>query len=463
MQYLFKEVSSLDRRCYEELVLSEDILMEHAADGMADFIRKRYMPEQRITVVCGGGNNGADGIALARLLHGEYGVSLYLPFGARSPMAQLQKRRAEAIGVVFDDRLKEADVLVDALFGSGFSRGFDAETADLLKQMNMMASEKIACDMPSGLHLDGTLEADTFNADVTLTMGALKLGMYSDAAKERVGEIHVQDLGLYRKLYESSSKWQLLEKKDMWLPYRNAKDSHKGDYGHLGVICGEKEGAAVMAAGAALRFGCGLVTLLSNERITIPYELMRSHLLPPATTAIALGMGLGQEFSESELSSLLKNELPLLLDADIFSHPMLSDLLQRQNIILTPHPKEFCILLKRCGLADISVNELQKDRFGYVEMFAEAFSHVTLLLKGANVIISGEGRFFINPHGTNVLAKGGSGDVLSGMAGALLAQGRTPLDAAIGASLAHTAAAALWEKNGYAFTPFDLIGNLALL
>jgi hydroxyethylthiazole kinase-like uncharacterized protein yjeF len=463
MQYLFKEVSSLDRRCYDEFGLSEDILMEHAADGMADFIRQRYGPKQSIVIVCGGGNNGADGIALARLLHGDHAVSVYLPFGARSPMAQLQKSRAEAIGVVFNDKLGEADILVDALFGSGFSRSFNSETAGLLKQMNTMRSEKIACDMPSGLHLDGTLENDTFSADTTLTMGGLKLGMYSDAAKECVGDIRVLDLGLSRKLYESVSKWQLLEKEDMQLPCRNAKNSHKGSYGHLGVVCGEKEGAAVMAAGAALRFGCGLVTLLSNERVNIPYELMQSHLLPSTTTAIALGMGLGQEFSESELSSLLKNGLPLLLDADIFSHPMLPDLLKRRSIVLTPHPKEFCILLKRCLLADISVDELQKDRFGYVEMFAEAFPDAILLLKGANVIIAGHGRFFINPHGSNVLAKGGSGDVLSGLVGSLLAQGVEPLDAAISASLAHTAAAALWEKNGYALTPSDLIGNLAHL
>ena len=143
--------------------------------------------------------------------------------------------------------------------------------------------------------------------------------------------------------------------------------------------------------------------------------------------------------------------------------PMLPDLLKRQNIVLTPHPKEFCTLLKRCSLADISVDELQKERFRYVEMFAKAFPDATLLLKGANVIIAAGERFFINPHGTNVLAKGGSGDVLSGLAGSLLAQGAEPLDAAVNASLAHTAAAALWEKNGYAMTPSDLIENLALL
>ncbi len=329
--------------------------------------------------------------------------------------------------------------------------------------MNAASAVKIACDIPSGLHLDGTLEAETFRAETTLTMGALKRGMFSDAAKACVGRIEVLNLGLSRSMYETGSSWQLLDSEDMKLPNRIRHDTHKGTYGHLGVICGEKEGAGVIAASAALRFGCGLVTLLSNEKVNVPYELMQSHLLPSTTTAMALGMGLGQEFSESELTQLLDHSLPLILDADIFEHPMLSTLLKRQNVVLTPHPKEFISLLRHCSLADISVSELQSRRFDYAALFSRAYPHVTLLLKGANVIIASSGQYFINPHGTNVLAKGGSGDVLSGLVGALLAQGYTPLDATVNASLAHTRAAAMYDKNSYAMTPLDLIENLASL
>jgi len=463
MQYLFNEVASLDQRCYEQFGLSEDLLMEHAADGMADYIRAHYAHLQSVTIVCGAGNNGADGIALARLLQEDYAVTLCLLMGTKSPMATLQLKRAKALDLHLEYEIVDADLLVDALFGSGISRAFDAQTSRLLQQMNAMDAVKIACDVPSGLHLDGSVEAETFYADVTLSMGALKRGMYSDAAKEAVGEIYVINLGIARSMYETEAPWQLLEQKDLKLPHRYRADVHKGSYGHLGIICGEKEGAAMLAGEAALRFGVGLVTLLSNEKVPLPPALMQSHLLPETTTALAIGMGLGQEFATSELTSLLAHTLPLLLDADIFAHPLMLTLLERKASVLTPHPKEFTVLLKLTGIADITVAQLQSNRFVYVERFMKVFPACTLVLKGANVIIAHAGEFYINPHGTNALAKGGSGDVLSGIIGALLAQGYSPLDAAISGSLAHTAAAALWHKNSYALRPEDIIDALVSL
>lgn len=463
MQNLFTEVGSLDQRCYNDFALSEDILMEHAADGMADFIHNQYSDHERICIVCGAGNNGADGIALARLLHGDFDVSLYLSFGVRSTMTKLQYQRAQAVGVKIVDELQECDILIDALFGSGFSRSFDEETKELLQAMNDLDADKIACDMPSGLRLDGTMEKESFVADVTLTMGALKRGMFSDAAKEIVGSVYVIDLGVSRKIYERTSEWKLLDIEDLHLPFRYEHDSHKGTYGHLSVICGEKPGASIMTGSAALRFGAGLVTLISNTSEQIPYALMQSHLLPETTTAIALGMGLGTEFSNEELLSLLDNELPLLLDADIFAHPLFSDLINRKHLVLTPHPKEFTTILRVCGLADIDIRELQQNRFYYVELFCRAYPNATLVLKGANVIIAQCESFYINPHGTNALAKGGSGDVLAGLIAALIAQGHTTINAAIHGSLAHTAAAAAVEKNSYALTPGDLIEAVTTL
>ncbi len=463
MQYLYPEVGSLDRRCYEQFRLSEEILMEHAADGMADFIAAEFEPGSSVCIVCGPGNNGADGIVLARLLHESFDVTLMLPYGAKSELCRLQLERAEAIGVRSVETPQPCDVLVDALFGSGFTRAFDGTAATLMRRLNGMGGFKLACDLPSGLHPDGTLEPDTFRADVTLTMGALKRCLYSDAAKDVVGRIGVVDLGVAREVYETGSDWKLLDEEELMLPFRGREDAHKGSYGHLGVLCGEKEGAAVIAGSAALRFGTGLVTLLSNEQLQLPYELMQSHLLPPTVTAIALGMGLGQEFAHHELERLLDHDLPLVVDADLFAHPMLPALLERPDVVLTPHPKEFTLLLQRCGIAEIDAATLQRDRFGYVEAFAKAYPNAVLMLKGANVIIAAEGAFYVNPHGSNVLAKGGSGDVLAGLVGALLAQGYTPRDAAINASLAHTAAAAAFEGNNYALTPFDLIDRLAEL
>jgi ADP-dependent NAD(P)H-hydrate dehydratase / NAD(P)H-hydrate epimerase len=463
MQNLYLEVDSLDRRCYNDFYLSEEILMEHAADGMGDYIRRHFDKGRHIIIVCGSGNNGADGLVLSRLLAGDFNVAIMLPHGVKSPMCQLQFDRIKALHVSVIDTLEPCDILIDALFGSGFSRAFDPATALLLEQMNRTDAFKIACDMPSGLHRNGVLEPETFQADVTLTMGALKRGLYSDAAKTVCGSVEVIDLGISRSRYETPSSWQLLDCDDLKLPHRTLLDSHKGSYGHLGVICGEKEGAAIMAGSAALRFGTGLVTLISNEHVQIPFDLMQSHLLSSNTTALLLGMGLGQEFDHHELFGFLDHTLPLLLDADMFYHPLLLNLLERSNVVLTPHPKEFSALYKACGLGDITVAALQNDRFGYVERFCSAYPHLTLLLKGANVIIAQNQRFFINPHGSAILAKGGSGDILAGLIGALLAQGYDPLEAAIQGSLAHTTAAMRLTCNNYAMTPQDLISTLAIL
>lgn len=463
MQNLYEEVGSLDRRCCERYALSEALLMEHAAEAMASEIRRRFAAGSRVAVVCGAGNNGADGMALARLLQGAYEVTMAVPFGAKSPMAVLQLECSGRIGLEASPLPERCDVLVDALFGSGLSRPLEEEALTLLRRMNALGAFKIACDMPSGLRADGTVDVLSFKAELTVTMGALKRGMFSDAAKERVGEIVVADLGVGRSLYETESAWKLLDRGDLCLPYRTAADVHKGSFGHLGVVCGEKQGAAVIAGSAALRFGAGLVTLLCNEPVNAPYELMQSHLLPSTVNAVALGMGLGQEFSEVELQAFLRTEQPLLLDADIFAHPLLPELLKRDQIVLTPHPREFTTLLHRTGIASIGTAELQRERFRYAEAFCRAYPNTVLLLKGANVIIGQGERFFVNPHGSSVLAKGGSGDVLGGLVGALLAQGYTPLNAALHASLAHTEAAGSFEGSSYALTPNDLIEGVCRL
>lgn len=463
MKLLFKETSFLDKRCYEEFALSEDILMEHAADGMADYVCAKFQKKSSVLVVCGAGNNGADGIALARLLHKEYDVKIYLAFGVKSEMAKLQLQRAQLVGVEFVEELIEADIVVDALFGSGLSRSFDEKTESVIEKLNAFKAFKIACDLPSGLKDEGSCERVTFKADVTLSMGALKLNAFLDEAKDYVGELRVLDLGITRSVYELPSKYKLLEEGDLVLPHRDRQDSHKGSFGHLAVLCGEKVGAAVIASEAALHFGAGLVTLVSNENVQIPYEIMLSHSLPSNTTAIALGMGLGVEFSNEELEKILSNNLPLVLDADIFYHEMILELLKRKNIVITPHPKEFVELLRVTKIATINISELQANRFKYVEMFTEIFKDTTLLLKGANVIIASEGEVFVNPLGSSRLAKGGSGDVLSGLIASLLAQGYDAKSATINASLAHTLALKHSMKNSYAYTPSDIIEGVCKL
>lgn len=463
MQNIYLDVSSLDQRGVTKFALSEEIMMEHAAMAMASLIRSRFNLNSSVLIVCGSGNNGADGLALARLLERDYRVTLHIPFGASSPLAHLQRERAEALGLKHTPIEGDYDVIVDALFGSGLNRPLGPTAIEAMVLMNQMGGFKIACDVPSGLYAEGTFDSHVFYADITLTMGAYKRSLFSDSAKEVCGEILVADLGVHKSRYETPSNWQLLERQDLMLPNRIRASSHKGNYGHLAVVCGEKTGASVIAGSAALRFGTGLVSLISNENVSIPYELMQSHSIPSTATAIALGMGLGVEFCDDELSCLLDNTLPLILDADIFYHPLLTKLLKRSHLVLTPHPKEFTQILRLCGIADIDVSTLQNNRFTYVEQFCSAYPNAVLVLKGSNVIIGQGEQFYINPLGTVALAKGGSGDVLSGLIGALLAQGNTPLFAAIQGSLAHTLAARKFDKNNYALTPSDLIERITAL
>ena len=463
MQNIFDEVASLDSRCYKDFFLSEDLLMEHAAEGMASYLRANFSKTSTLIVMVGSGNNGADGIALARLLHGYFDVSLFFVKEPKSQMALLQEKRAIAVGVAFINELKECDIIVDAMVGTGFNGEFTPQLKQILTTLNAAKAFKIACDVPSGLKRSGESTQETFIADVTLTMGALKKSLFLDEAKDFVGKIEVLDLGISRCVYETSSNWHLLDITDLQLPIREKQDSHKGSFGHLSLLSGEKVGASILSAQAALRFGAGLVTLVGENTFNIPYEIMSATTLPKNCTALALGMGLGVNFSQKKLENYLKNTLPLIIDADIFSMPILLDLLKRSKIVLTPHPKEFVQVLQTTHLAEINIDELQKNRFKYVELFCKNYPNAVLLLKGANVIIAKENEFFINPHGSSKLAKGGSGDVLSGLIGSLLAQGRTPLNAAINASLAHTKLAQNYTLSDFSLTPNDLINGIGNL
>ena len=466
MQKLFDEVGFLDKRCYEEFGLSEDILMEHAANGMAEYIRAKFPKKAKVLVVCGSGNNGADGLALSRLLYKDYAVEIFVLKEPKSEMAQLQDKRAHAIHVKRTLYLNESDVIVDAIFGTGFKGSLDVESKSVLQTLNKLNGYKIACDIPSGLQINGECEIDCFRADMTLTMGALKKSLFNDQAKEYVGDIKVLDLGLSREIYETDANWNLLCEEDMDLPFRDAKDTHKGTYGHLVLGVGEKIGASLISALSALNFGTGLVTLLSQDTqiaSAIPYELMLSKTLPSNTSALALGMGLGVSFDTERLKTYLDNTLPLIIDADIFSMPIVLEILQREKLVITPHPLEFVRLLKLTGLAEISVEQLQNRRFHYAELFSQKYPHVVLLLKGANVIIAHNGEYFINANGTSALAKGGSGDVLSGLIGSLLAQGYEPLNATITASLAHAKIALDYTGSDFSLTPDDLIKGIGKL
>lgn len=461
MQKIFDEVGSLDKRCYEKFSLSEDILMEHAANCMALHIEEKYHDKKSILIVCGSGNNGADGIALSRLLHTKFNVSLYFYKDTKTDIGKIQYKRAKSIGVLVVKKIENADIIVDCIFGSGLNKSLDNKAISLIEELNNLEAVKIACDIPSGIFNNGQLDSVAFNADITITMGALKTSLFSDTAKDYAGKIKVANLGIQRDFYETNTNKYLLEKKDLKLPYRNKLNSHKGSYGHLNVVAGCKKGAGIIAAKAAFGFGAGIVSVVCHENLDLPYHIMQTHFVSENCTAIAIGMGLGK-YETDEVKKILSKDVKKIVDADLFYDELLLDFLD-EDIVLTPHPKEFCSLLKICDIANIEIKELQNNRIKYVEKFTSKYPKVVLLLKGTNVIISQGANLYINTYGTAVLSKGGSGDVLSGLVGSLLAQGYEPLDACISASLAHTLAASNFKRNDYSLIPSDLIEEVRRL
>ncbi len=465
MQKVFEDCYALDKKCYEEYGLTEDILMEHAASGMANYIRAKFKPGSSVLIVAGKGNNGADGIVLARQLFGDYEVKLSIPFGVKSEMAYLQLERATRLGIKLVNELSEADVIVDALFGAGLNKVLNEETVHIVHHMNSLQGHKIACDVPTGVSAEGLMPM-AFMADITLTMGARKEALYLDENKDAVGQIACVELGISALFYEGVSQTCVLEEKDLKLPIREQQNSHKGSFGHAAVFCGEKEGAGIIAGMAASSFGAGLTTLVVHEKISPPPYLMHSTVVPDNATALAIGMGLGGHFESVFLEKyVLNSHLPIVLDADAFlSKELLSVLSQKdREIVITPHPKEFVIMWRLLTGEQLTVTEVQSKRFETVRMFNAKYPHVTLLLKGANTLIMQEERLYINPLGCSKLSKGGSGDVLSGLIVSLLAQGYTAVDAAIQASLALVMAADNYEGASYAMLPTDIIDEVARL
>ena len=522
MQKIFYDTRILDQAARDAFGLTEDIMMENASAaleraGSDHFFSpdNKYINRPCVLILAGGGNNGADGYALARrIVQHKIDVAVCQVYEPKSAMCVLQADRAKKAGAIFinpydlDEWIERASfdlrVVYDCVFGSGFHGTLDAMAAAVIASVNKIdGAYKIACDIPTGADCSQDQNAAVFLADTTVTMGALKLALYSDAAKDACGKIVVADLGVSRSNFESAMQAQeaaapcanLLEPTDARLPLRGKKqNSNKGTYGHTAIYAGTKPGAAVIAGHAALKFGSGLASLvpIAEQKINFEnvadFELMVADSLPQNATALVVGPGLGRPDSlgaenvsqakeaasavcglSNIFSALNASALPAVLDADIFYWPQIKDLLAvKKNVVLTPHPKEFVALLKNLGMGDYTVAQVVARRFELVKDFCRAYPDCVLVLKGANVLIASklqgelEPRFYINTLGTSALAKGGSGDVLAGMTAALLAQGYLPLEAAVTASIAHASASRAFDSADYALTPFSLLNRLPL-
>ncbi|MFP6162775.1 NAD(P)H-hydrate dehydratase [Helicobacter pylori] len=466
MLSVYEKVNALDKRAIEELFLSEDILMENAAMALERAVLKNASLGAKVIILCGSGDNGGDGYALARRLVGRFKTLVFEMKPAKSPMCQLQKERAKKAGVVIKtyeenalNQILECDVLIDCVIGSAFKG--ELEPFLNFESLSQKARFKIACDIPSGIDSKGRVDKRAFKADTTISMGAIKSCLLSDRAKDYVGELKVGHLGVFNQIYEIPTDTFLLEKSDLKLPLRDKKNAHKGDYGHAHVLLGKHSGAGLLSALSALSFGSGVVSVQALEcEITSnnkPLELVFCENFPNSLSAFALGMGL--ENIPKDFNKWLELA-PCVLDAGVFYHKEVLQALEKE-VILTPHPKEFLSLLKLVGI-NISMLELLDNKLEIARDFSQKYPKVVLLLKGANTLIAHQGRTFINNLGSVALAKAGSGDVLAGLIVSLLSQNYTPLDAAINASLAH-ALAGLEFKNNYALTPLDLIEKIKRL
>ncbi|MUU60683.1 NAD(P)H-hydrate dehydratase [Helicobacter pylori] len=464
MLSVYEKVDALDKRAIEELFLSEDILMENAAMALERAVLQNASLGAKVIILCGSGDNGGDGYALARRLVGRFRVLVFEMKLAKSPMCQLQKERAKKVGVVikaYEEKNEdlECDVLIDCVVGSHFKGGLEPFLD--FESLSQKARFKIACDIPSGIDSKGRVDKRAFKADTTISMGAIKSCLLSDKAKDYVGELKVGHLGVFNPIYEIPTDTFLLEKSDLKLPLRDRKNAHKGDYGHAHVLLGKHSGAGLLSALSALSFGSGVVSVQALEcEITSnnkPLELVFCENFPKKLSAFALGMGL--ENIPKDFNKWL-GLAPCVLDAGVFYHKEMLQALEKE-VILTPHPKEFLSLLKLVGI-NISMLELLDNKLEIARDFSQKYPKVVLLLKGANTLIAHQGRTFINTLGSVALAKAGSGDVLAGLIVSLLSQNYTPLEAAINASLAH-ALAGLEFKNNYALTPLDLIEKIKRL
>lgn len=460
MQNVFKETRLLDKRAIDKFLLTQEILLENASLGLKNIITSLTHPKSLIYIICGGGDNGADGLALARKLDGDYVVRVYMADEPKSLMCEKEFFRCKSLGIHFVNKLYASDVVVDCLYGSGFKGEISPLNLDLIKTMNKMAKLNIACDLPSGIMQRNAKIA--FKADHTIVMGALKVDLLSEWAKDFIGKLWVVDLGISRKHYELSSKIKLLEKTDLLLPHRNKLDTHKGEYGHLAILKSPlgKSGASMISALSALAFGVGKVSLVSKEAENLHFSVMQAREIPDDATALAFGMGMGEVRDES---FALCKTLPCVLDADVFGYSGLKKhLSEMQNAVLTPHIKEFASLLRICEIADLSIEELKVNRLSWVEEFCSLYPYITLVLKGSNTIIARGDEIYFSIFGSVNLAKAGSGDVLAGMIASLLSQGYDSLKASISGVLAHALASEKIQTS-YGLNPSDLIEAIKFL
>jgi ADP-dependent NAD(P)H-hydrate dehydratase / NAD(P)H-hydrate epimerase len=464
-----EQMRRFDRWAIERAGIPGAVLMENAALGVVDAVGERYADVRSVDLLCGPGNNGGDGLAIARhLVTRGYEVSVWLAAPAsrlgRDAAAQLATCRA--LGIPVEELAEEpwpprGALVIEALFGTGLTRPLAGRLARLAAEVNDCGRPVVAVDLPAGLDA-GRAEppGPHVRAELTVTFGALKVAHVLEPSASACGQTVVADLGLpLIELEEDPPRLSLLQAGELagWLPARRSA-SHKGDFGHLLVIAGSlgMSGAATLCAASALRAGAGLVTVAAPESIrgecaigareamTVGLGDAGCRALAPehvdlllgaaaSRDAVALGPGLGRAGATGEAVRRLALEVPvpLALDADglfAFGGRLAALGERRSATVLTPHPGELARLLSDAGSG--SAAEIQADRLGAVRRAADESGAVVVLKGHCTVVAEPGGEAAVCPTGNPGMATGGTGDVLTGVIGALLAQGFEPFAAA---------------------------------
>ena len=436
--YTVDQVRALDRRAIEVLGVPGFELMRRAAWAALSSLRRHWPQARRIAVHCGPGNNGGDGFLLATLAR-EAGLHVdVLTLGEASSGDAGAARQAwkDAGGSVrlwqIGDALPEADVHVDALYGTGLHRAPEPPVAALIEAINASGVPVLALDVPSGLDADtGHVPGAAIRAAVTVSFIAAKRGLHTGRAAAFVGALELDALGLPESLWQGEpADAQLLTATQ--LPPR-ARDAHKGTNGHVLAIGGEHGmGGAIRLCGeAALRTGAGLVSVATRTEHIFALNAARPELMahgvdgPQAlepllarASVLALGPGLGQSaWSHALWLTALDSGKPLVLDADGLNLLAREPRRFAQPAVLTPHPGEAARLLGG------TVADVEADRYAAARLLAGRYDAVVVLKGSGSLIADPDGRLDVCPWGNPGMATGGMGDLLTGVIAALLAQG----------------------------------------
>ena len=479
--YSAAQAREFDRRAIDQHGIPAGELMRRAGQAAYRLLRVRYPRARDVTVVCGPGNNGGDGYVVARLAR-EAGLSVrVLALGERGALkgeARVAHDACVAGGIepeAFTTGLHGADLIIDAIFGTGLEREVTGQWRTAIEAINAAGRPVIALDIPSGLHADtGRVLGAGVRAAATISFIGLKVGMLTGAGREHCGEIYVDDLALPAAVYEGlvPAAQRIVAADLMRLLPPRPRDAHKGAGGHVLVVGGGRgmPGAARMAGEAAYRSGAGLVTIATHPahaavlNIGCPELIVQGvegkqalGILLAQADCVAVGPGLGQgDWGQQALAAALESARPLVVDADALNL-LARDPGHREDWVLTPHPGEAARLIGTASTADV-----QGDRLTAVRAISARYGG-TCVLKGSGTLVAThrEAELYLCDRGNPGMASGGVGDVLTGIIAALIAQGLTPPDAArLGVWLHATAGDAAAREGERGLLASDLLAML---